>query len=119
MVCRSHDKESRRHGIGILVRIHDVTRNLTPNKLIIGHVSVQGPHHPIAITPRPGKIPAIEKATEPITVAGHIEPVASPTFAVLRGLQKGVNDLGKRLRPIVVEETSTCSGVGGKPTRSR
>ena len=66
----------------LAISIEQVAGDLVGNELIVGHVRIESPHHPIAIAPCVGQCPVFKAAVD-IAVAGDVEPVAGPTFAVL------------------------------------
>ena len=48
--------------------------------------------------------PGLEGVSLVFGVAGHVEPVPGPAFAVVPGLQQPIDDAAERARLIVVDE---------------
>src|SRR5688572_2015894 len=71
-------------------RVELIRRELFLDELIVGFVFVEGTNHVIPVAPRMGTI-VIELETATISVTGEIEPVPSPSFAVMRRSQQAID----------------------------
>ena len=95
-------KPRRRH---VALR-HQIARELALHKLIEGQVAIQRLHHPIAVTPRFGALAlTIQKTTQPIAVAGHVQPMPAPAFPRVGRRQQAVHHPRKSVRLEVVHKS--------------
>ena len=78
-----------------------VAGDLLNRELIERHVAIESIDHPVAITPRI-QANAVLLVTIAVRIAGEIQPVAAPFFAVMRRGEQTIDQplLGLR-RPIV------------------
>ena len=85
--------------------------DLLGEKSVVGKVSIEGAHHPVAIAPRVGQ-GLVTKAAISLAVAGHVQPVARPAFAVVFGGQERVYDFREGVRTSIVQERRDLLGRG-------
>ena len=87
-------------------RRDQVAGDLINNELIIGQITVQGVHNPVAVAVRlrhvhdaPG---AVDNACiMRIRVANHVQPVPPPALPVMRRIQEPVHHSRKRVRRFI------------------
>ena len=86
----SCQESSRCDSIGI-VRTQNVARNLVTQEMIVGHVSIERPDHPIAIMPG---VVATLITFKPVRVGvmGNVQPVPCPPFSVMFRRQQTIDE---------------------------
>ena len=95
-----------------------VGRQLGDDKLVVGEVFVEGPDDPVAVGVAPGMRLFLEEDVALVVgVAGQVEPMASPAFAIVGRLQQLLDHVGERLRSgtRVGLEAGDGVGLGGEP----
>ena len=97
-----------------------VAGQLLVHELIERLVGVERANHVVAILEGPGADRVLRCAAFAVGVAGHVEPMPGPAFAVVRRREQPIDQffvgVGATGRP---RTASTSSGVGGKPSRSK
>ena len=85
-----------------------VRRELVDDELVVGFVLVERIDHPVAIGPRKRKawvgVLLLRRFALRVGKTGHIEPVATPPFPVVRRGEQAVDDARKGVGPGVGEE---------------
>ena len=79
-------EETERGQVGLLRRgLDQIGRELERHEPVVGHVGGECPHDPVAVGPGEGiaGILVAEGIAHRVGVAGQIEPVAGPVFAML------------------------------------
>jgi len=89
---------------------HQVAGHLLSDELVERQVPVETSDHPVAVVPRVGQGGVVEESTEPVAVAGHVQPVPAPAFAVMRGIQQSVDQAGPRVGTVVLLERPDLLG---------
>ena len=95
-------------GVGLgRAPVHEfVTGQLLHQELIVGHVLVESPDHPVPVAPHPvDDDHVVDGGVEPgdVAVAGRIQPMAAPTLTVVLRLQQRVDEPLVCIGPLVVE----------------
>ena len=94
----------------------EVSGKLFDGELIEGQIRVHGLDHPIAIGPTVTQLIGLKSVG--IRIAGKIQPLSSPMFAVSRRIQKMIDhlfaDFGRIFRQEVVDLLHT-RGQTGQP----
>ena len=86
-----------------------VAGELFVEEAVVGFVGVEGGDDVVAVTPGVGTVEVVFLAVG-IGVAGEVEPVASPAFAVVRGGEEFVDEIGPGVGGIVVDEGGDLRG---------
>ena len=96
----------RRQRTFVFAEIKLVGGNLLNEKLVVGQVFIESTDDIIAIGVRIGKAPFLiaGQITFGVGITRDIEPVPSPTFAVLRRRQQAINHAGECFRCLVGDE---------------
>ena len=81
-------------------------------ELVVGHIVIESPDHPIAVGPDVAW--TIFLVAIAVGVAGEVEPLASPLFPVALGGEQLVDQALVGIRSFVVDEGIGLSGVGGQ-----
>ena len=79
---------------------------------IVGHVPIEGVDHPVAVAESVGVRGLASGVELVVGIAGYIEPVAAPAFAVARAGQQTVYYFFERVRRFVGEEGVDLFGRG-------
>ena len=83
------------HRVGIVGSDH-VAGDLSPKKLVVAEVGIEGLDHPVAIPPGVGpELVAFEAVG--VGVVGDVEPVAGPAFAVVGRGEQAVDEFFIRI----------------------
>ena len=79
------DTVVRRSGVPHRPDLHpgQVTGNLVDQELVIGHILVDRCNHPVPVAVPERVLPGLKSMCLGFPVAGHIQPVATPSFPVL------------------------------------
>ena len=93
-------------GVGGHLRPIAIPQNLSPHKLVVGHVVVQRPDHPVPpeVNSIGGGHHRIIQAVQ-IRVPKHVQPMASPPNPVLLIPQEAIHRFAVRLRRFVGKES--------------
>ena len=62
---------------------HQLPGHLMAHDLVVGQVPVEAVDDPVAVPPRMRQCGVVQVTTEALAVAGHIQPVTAPAFAVV------------------------------------
>ena len=89
----------------------EVAGDLFADELVVGEVAVEGVDDVVAVAPGIAEGDVFIEAVG-VGVAGDIEPVAAPAFAVVRGIQEAVDDAGEGVGRVVGEEGGDVVGRG-------
>ena len=63
--------------------LHEIAGELFADELVVGKVAVEGADDPVAIAPRE-RVGVVFVATIGIAIAGDIQPMSTPAFAIVR-----------------------------------
>ena len=102
-----------------MVIVMKVTGDLVLYELVVGEIAVEGIDNPVAIAPGVGEGFAVLGRAHAIAVAGHIKPVPSPAFPIVRRSQKAINYPGERVRGLVLEEGFDFLRGGREPNEGK
>ena len=88
---------------------------LVEDELVVGQVGVEGGDDPIAIGVGPGvALGGVDGVVDGVGVAGEVEPVAAPAFAVVGGGEEAVDEFGVGVGGRVGGEGFDFGGGGGE-----
>ena len=96
MKCR---RENR-----VVIRIgQQIAGDLHPREIVIRKIVVECSHHPVAIPPGIGECGVLIKAVR-VGIPRHVEPMSSPSLAVVRGVQQSIDESFAGIDRLVVHE---------------
>ena len=111
-VWSGHQKTAGRGGV-IFVRLQLVSRQLHPDKLVIGEVLIECSNDPVAIVIGTGA-KAVELVPPAFGEASHIQPVTGPLFPILGTCEQFIDDGLECLRGRVFQEAFDLLRCGGE-----
>ena len=95
--ARAEGEEAQRCEVRIRIALLNLVRgDLVNQKLVVGHIVIECLDYPVAVGVRinvTAQAAAAVVAAGGIRIAGHVQPVAAPAFAVLGHVQQPVNHL--------------------------
>src|SRR6185369_6415507 len=105
-------ESGRNQGVEIAIG-EEIAGELLDGELVEGEVTIEGADHPVAIAPGPGARTIFFVAVA-IGVARQVEPVARPLLAVMRRIEKTIDQAFVSVGAVVIEVLANLFGSWGK-----
>jgi hypothetical protein len=79
--------------VDVFCGVEVVCGNLFEDEAVVGFVLVEGPNDVVSVGEREGvRVVAVKDGSHAVGVAGNVEPVAAPAFAVARVVEEAVDE---------------------------